>query len=91
MIALAASIGLSPVEVSKSTGSAIFDLVKVIEEKFISNFSRAGLMIMIIGGYVAFMNKIEATNMLVYIAIKPLSFFKKYPYIASVLLSKSLK
>ena len=85
MIALAASIGLSPVEVSKSTGSAIFDLVKVIEEKFISNFSRAGLMIMIIGGYVAFMNKIEATNMLVYIAIKPLSFFKKYPYIASVL------
>ncbi|MBQ3521898.1 MAG: C4-dicarboxylate transporter DcuC [Bacteroidales bacterium] len=85
MIALSASIGLTPVEVSKSTGSAIFDLVKVIEEKFISNFSRAGLMIMIIGGYVAFMNKIEATNMLVYIAIKPLSFFKKYPYIASVL------
>ena len=79
MIALAASIGLSPVEVSNSTGSAIFDLVKVMEEKFISNFSRAGLMIMIIGGYVAFMNKIEATNMLVYIAIKPLSFFKKYP------------
>lgn len=85
MVALAASIGITPVEVSNSTGNVIFDLVKIIEERFISNFTRAGLMIMVIGGYVAFMNKIQATNALVHIAIKPLSFFKKYPYIASII------
>ncbi|MDD2595051.1 MAG: C4-dicarboxylate transporter DcuC [Bacteroidales bacterium] len=84
MVALAASIGISPVEVSKPTGTSIFDLIQIIEERFISNFTRAGLMIMVIGGYVAFMNKIQATNALVHIAIKPLAFFKKYPYIASI-------
>jgi len=34
---------------------------------------------------VAFMNKIKATDSLVYIAIKPLGFFRKYPYLASVI------
>jgi len=34
---------------------------------------------------VAFMNKIKATDSLVYLAIKPLAFFRKYPYIASVM------
>ena len=36
--------------------------MKVVEETFIGNLSRAGLMIMTIGGYVAFMNHIKATN-----------------------------
>ena len=40
---------------------------------------------MVIGGYVAFMNKIQATNMLVYLAIKPLAFLKKSPYLAAAL------
>lgn len=85
MIAFGSVIGIHPVTVAQPTGSSFFDIIKIIDEKFISNLSRAGLMIMIIGGYVAFMNKIKATDALVYIAIKPLSFFKQYPYIASVI------
>ncbi|MCQ2147040.1 MAG: C4-dicarboxylate transporter DcuC [Bacteroidales bacterium] len=85
MVCLALILGVSPVDVTKPTGSAFFDIFKYAEEKFVSNFSRAGLMIMVIGGYVAFMNKIQATNMLVYLAIKPLAVFKKYPYLAMVL------
>lgn len=85
MVALAALIGTSPVGVAKETGLQVFDVFRYVEEKFISNFTRAGLMIMTIGGYVAFMNKIEATNMLVYLTIRPLKVFKRYPYIAAIL------
>lgn len=84
MVAVAAAMGLNSIAVAKPTGSGVFDLIAVISDKFISNLSRAGLMIMTIGGYVAFMNKIQATDVLVRIAIRPLSFLKKYPYLASV-------
>ena len=79
MVALAAVIGLQAPDVARTTGSRLFDVFHFAEEKFVSNFARAGLMIMVIGGYVAFMNKIQATNMLVYLAIKPLAFLKKSP------------
>lgn len=85
MISFAAAMGIHPIAVTKQTGSAVFDVISIINENFISNLSRAGLMIMTIGGYVAFMNKIKATDALVFIAIKPLAFLKKYPYLASVL------
>ena len=85
MVALGAILGTSPVEVDRPTGSVVFDIMRFVEEKFFSNFSRAGLQIMVIGGYVAFMNKIEATNMLVHLAVKPLAFFRKVPYLAAVL------
>ena len=77
MVALGAILGTSPVTVDRPTGSVVFDIMRFVEEKFISNFSRAGLQIMVIGGYVAFMNKIEATNMLVHLAVKPLAFFQR--------------
>lgn len=60
---------------SKATGMVVFDLVRMIEEVFLSNLARAGFMIMTIGGYVAFMNNIKATNALVYISMKPLGLF----------------
>ena len=85
MVALASLIGISPVGVAKETGLQVFDVFRYVEEKFMSNFTRAGLMIMTIGGYVAFMNKIEATNILVFLSIKPLKIFKKHPYLAAVL------
>lgn len=85
MISIAAAMGLHPIAVSKPSGSFVFDIVQEIEDGFVSNIARIGLMIMIIGGYVAFMNKIKATDSLVYIAIKPLAFFRKYPYMASVI------
>lgn len=42
-------------------------------------------MIMAIGGFVAYIDKIGASQSLVYVALKPLSLFKKRPYIAASL------
>ena len=83
MLTLALMLHIQPVTPAKPTGSMVFDLIKVIEETFIGNLSRAGLMIMTIGGYVAFMNHIQATNALVYLSMKPLGFLRRYPYLAA--------
>lgn len=83
MLTFALVLNVQPVIPDKPTGSVVFDLVKIVEETFISNLSRAGLMIMTIGGYVAFMNHIKATNALVHISMKPLGFFRRYPYLAA--------
>ncbi|WP_418696302.1 C4-dicarboxylate transporter DcuC [Bacteroides sp.] len=85
MLTLAVIFNIQPVIPAKPTGSIIFDLIKIVEETFVNNLARAGLMIMTIGGYVAFMNHIQATNALVYISMKPLSLFKKYPYLAATI------
>lgn len=85
MLTLALILNINPVVPTQPTGSIIFDLIKVIEETFIGNLSRAGLMIMTIGGYVAFMNQIQATNALVYLSMKPLGFFRRYPYLAATI------
>lgn len=85
MLALALILDINPITPDKPTGSIAFDLIKVIEETFIGNLSRAGLMIMAIGGYVAFMNHIQATDALVYLSMKPLGFFRRYPYLAATL------
>jgi len=85
MLTLALLLHVQPVTPLKPTGSVVFDLIKIVEETFISNISRAGLMIMTIGGYVSFMNHIEATNALVYISMKPLGFFRRYPYLAAII------
>lgn len=83
MMTFALILNIQPAIPARPTGSIVFDLVKVVEETFISNLSRAGLMIMTIGGYVAFMNHIQATHALVHISMKPLGFFRRYPYLAA--------
>lgn len=85
MCILALVVGNGSLDIEKSTGSVVFNFVKLIEEAFLSNISRAGLMIMTIGGYVAFMNHIKATHTLVRISMKPLSFFRRCPMLAAVL------
>ena len=67
------------------TGFSGFDLFAFIKESFSSTNAGVGLMIMAIGGFVAYIDKIGASNALVYVAMKPLSFFKKQPYIAASL------
>ena len=69
------------IELKHPTGNAGFDII----ETFVNNISRAGLMIMTIGGYVAFMNHIEATQTLVRLSMKPLSFMRRFPMLAAVL------
>lgn len=85
MLAISLWFQVQPLTPAKPTGSVVFDLVKMVEETFIGNLSRAGFMIMAIGGYVAFMNHIQATHALVHISMKPLGFFRRYPYLAATL------
>ncbi len=85
MIGLAQILGLKPSEISESTGSNFFDLFKRMQESMVGRLSGVGLMIMSIGGFVAYMKKIGASEALVYISMQPLSIFKKYPYLASIL------
>lgn len=73
------------IELKHPTGNTGFDIIKLIDETFVNNISRAGLMIMTIGGYVAFMNHIEATQTLVRLSMKPLSFMRRFPMLAAVL------
>ncbi len=85
MFLCALLLGTHAIELTKPTGTTFFDLFKAIDENFTSNLMRAGFMIMAIGGYVAYMNQIKATNALVYVSMKPLGFFRKYPYLAATI------
>lgn len=66
-----------------TTGFSGFDLFRYIKESFAKTNAGVGLMIMSIGGFVAYIDKIGASKALVFVAMKPLKLFKKYPYIAA--------
>ncbi len=70
---------------TEPTGFFGFDLFRYISDSFAETNAGVGLMIMAIGGFVAYIDKIGASKSLVYIALKPLSLFKKRPYIAASL------
>ncbi|MGB6269250.1 MAG: C4-dicarboxylate transporter DcuC, partial [Olleya sp.] len=65
------------------TGFAGFDLFRYIKESFSETNAGVGLMIMSIGGFVAYIDKIGASEALVYVAMKPLKLLRKHPYIAA--------
>jgi len=65
------------------TGFTGFDLFRYIKESFSKTNAGVGLMIMSIGGFVAYIDTIGASKALVYVAMKPLKLFKKHPYIAA--------
>ena len=71
--------------VSLETGFSGFDLFRYIKESFSKTNAGVGLMIMAIGGFVAYIDKIGASDALVYVAMKPLKLLKKYPYVAASL------
>jgi DcuC family C4-dicarboxylate transporter len=73
----------APLDVKKSTGFEGFDLFKLITESFSSTNGGVGLMIMAIGGFVAYIDHIGASRALVRVAMKPLSLFKAQPYLAA--------
>lgn len=85
MIGIANILGLSTPDIKESTGSSFFDLFRKIQESMVGRLSGVGLMIMSIGGFVAYMKKIGASEALVYLSMQPLSIFKRFPYIASIL------
>lgn len=84
MMSVGLIMGIGNVEVEQSTGFVVFDLFKTVEETFLSNLASAGFMIMTIGGYVAYMKKIQASDALVYVSMQPLALFRKIPYIAAI-------
>ena len=84
MIAVAAVAGITPVRAESGTGSVFFDLFRTVEEKFQQSIVKLGFMIMTIGGYVSLMNRIKATDAMVYLATRPLGFLKGKPYLAAV-------
>lgn len=75
----------TPLALKKPTGLVGFDLIKLISDSFSQTLAGVGLMIMAIGGFVAYIDKIGASAALVRVAMKPLSLFKAQPYLAASL------
>jgi len=72
-------------DLKNPTGLSGFDLFRYIKESFSKTNAGVGLMIMAIGGFVAYIDKIGASNTLVNLAMRPLKLFKNKPYIAASL------
>ena len=85
MLIIAQLLNYNLPTLKEPTGFSGFDLFRYIKESFSKTNAGVGLMIMAIGGFVAYIDKIEASDALVSVAMKPLKLFKKYPYIAASL------
>jgi DcuC family C4-dicarboxylate transporter len=85
MLAIAFVLHLEMPVLLKPTGFSGFDLFRYVKESFATTNAGVGLMIMAIGGFVAYTEHIGASNALVYVALKPLKLFKQRPYIAASL------
>lgn len=83
MLIVAQILNYNLPQLKSATGFAGFDLFRYIKESFAKTNAGVGLMIMSIGGFVAYIDKIGASKTLVYVAMKPLKLFKKHPYIAA--------
>lgn len=59
-----------------STGAMWLDPLKVIADQFKSTISSAGFIILILGGYSAYMNSIKANNVTVSVLTKPIGRIK---------------
>jgi len=75
MMAFAEIAGFGLPDLKEPTGLKFFDVFEIIKEALSNKGADVGLMIMTIGGYVAYMKKIGASETLVYISMKPLSVF----------------
>ena len=85
MLVIAQFLNYKLPELNDPTGFSGFDLFRYIKEAFSSINAGVGLMIMSIGGFVAYIDKIGASDALVHVSMKPLKLFKKQPYIAASL------
>lgn len=83
MLVVAYLLKLPLPDLQRPTGAAGFDFFASIKESFSKTNAGVGLMIMAIGGFVAYMDKIGASDILVHLAMKPLQLFKKNPYLAA--------
>lgn len=85
MLLAANWLGLEGMKLKQATGNAYFDIFAALKEAFSKTNAGVGLMIMAIGGFVAYMDHIGASDVLVYWAMKPLKLFRRQPHIAASL------
>lgn len=85
MLLAANWLGLEGMKLKQATGNAFFDIFAALKEAFSKTNAGVGLMIMAIGGFVAYMDHIGASDVLVYWAMKPLKLFRRQPHIAASL------
>ena len=83
MLIVAQILQLNLPALKDPTGFSGFDLFRYIKESFSKTNAGVGLMIMAIGGFVAYIHDIGASDALVNVAMKPLALFKKRPYLAA--------
>lgn len=86
MLIIAQLLDFSIPVLKKPTGISAFDLFAFIKESFAKTNAGVGLMIMSIGGFVAYVKHIGASDTLVHLAMKPLGLLKKYPNLTAVCL-----
>jgi len=84
MMGLALVLQFNMPKLDNPTGLGGFDLFRYIKESFSSINAGVGLMIMSIGGFVAYTHKIGASNALVQLAMRPLRIFKNHPHLTAV-------
>lgn len=63
-----------------STGSVFLDPLKVIADQFKSTISSSGFIILILGGYSAYMSAINANSVTVNVLTKPIEKSNQYIY-----------
>lgn len=83
MLAAAYFLGHEITPLIEPTGNFAFDLFALIKESFARTNAGVGLLIMAIGGFVAYINMIGASSALVRVAVKPLNLLRKYPLAAA--------
>ncbi len=81
MLAAAFLISKQIPPLKQATGSVFFDFFALLKETSSKTNADVGLMIMAIGGFVAYMDHIGASDALVYLSMKPLHLFKRNPYL----------
>jgi len=86
MLITAEIFGLAMPELRNPTGFTGFDFFSYIKESFVKTNGGVGLMIMAIGGFVAYIKSIGASDALVHVAMKPLKLLKKHPQLTAVCL-----
>lgn len=83
MLLIAWILGRPFPELKEATGTRGFDLFQYVRESFAGTNASVGLMIMAIGGFVAYVDKLGASEALVNQAMKPLSLLKKHPHLTA--------
>lgn len=83
MLTIALVLDFTMPQLKTPTGSPVLDLFRLLKESFAGTNAGVGLMIMAIGGFVAYTDKIGASAALVYLAMKPLGLLRKYPHLTA--------